>query len=969
MITTRTRFMLLITLLVLSVTGKAQQDIVASYEKQNIEIVDGEVISNVLKLVNTTASPMVAKVLTDYPQEWRQLGAQMQEVIVPAKDSVFVPLRIIPMEIVGGNNKFMINANVMNANEKFISGATFWAFTKKHTSWVVNSLTGNKIYFRNGESEVDFKVNVLNTGGENQRITMTMNNMSMFTTVVDSLGANKTLKPIQLSLGVFQDTTLKLTFKHQNAERNTNRIDIENHKPHTNNEEKTFSLFVNTEEPNLGEQGAFSANQRIIFKKLSDKTQSNPNAFSTIPVVVDYNVSNLMDNISFSVLNVRGNAQLSGNSQIMYNLQTNASSDNYASALQNTNYYFGYFNAKANVQLGFVNGGIMGLQSFGKGVKAGYQVTKRANIGGYYVVNDNRLGQQYLASKGAVLQFNYYKQNKLVAEYGETNNDAIGVNTKVFNVRTGLNFLRSQNIGVSISNSWNTAIATNTSKSGIFYLVNYSGNFFKNKLNLTHGIGNNSSGYSSAGVSRFLYNHRTRYMISEKWNLTLVNNYNKMVSEMYRSANTTSLTNQLSVTRSFKFQSVQLAAIYNQFTFQYATNEIKGIGINHNTYKPKESFRFSTNIEIGVSNPKDTSSYNKSQPYMLFNSIMFYKTLSVNARYIMGNYGATPVINASATGVTQQLFTSALQHQYLFKNTQFMLQTGMNYFYNNVFKQHSMNVFPEMYYFSKTGWRFRAGVNYNVISSLSLRNVYNSQFSSEDAPRVTNQGFFISFGVRKEFTVANPVRKQKFVNANFEVFFDVNGNGIKDRNERAFENVVLRVNDDEVITNADGAATILDANAGLAKIAVMPLDETQGWFANIPDSIILMKDRTVNIPFVKGVKIKGRVTIKREQVAANATEPFDLSLIKISAVGNKTFNSLTSSDGTFEFYLPFGKYTLIFDEKVLGDKFKVIRNNIEVEANKEADGLVVSFNIVERVRKINKKVFTTPATTTPQNQH
>src|SRR5574343_949506 len=117
------RIILLICTLTLSVSSRAQQDIIATYEKQQIEIIDGEVISNVLKLVNTTNAPIGIKVITDFPQEWRQLGAQMQEVKVPANDSVFVPLRLIPMEIVGGNNKFMINANVMNMNEKFLAGA------------------------------------------------------------------------------------------------------------------------------------------------------------------------------------------------------------------------------------------------------------------------------------------------------------------------------------------------------------------------------------------------------------------------------------------------------------------------------------------------------------------------------------------------------------------------------------------------------------------------------------------------------------------------------------------------------------------------------------------------------------------------------------------------------------------------------------------------------------------------------
>lgn len=945
----------------------AQQDIVVSYDKQDVQIITGELVSNVLRIVNNSSREQQVKVTIDFPQEWKQIGSAVQIRSVLPGDSVFVPVRLMTQDLVGGNNKFMINANVLSMDDKVLAEATFWAFTKKQTSWAVNSPDGNKIYFRNGENEVDFHINVLNTGGENQKITMTLNNLSLFSTVVDSLGVNKTQKPIQLALATFQDTTLKFTYRHQSGERNNQRIDIENHKPHTNNEAKTFNLFVNTEEPNLGEGGAFSTSQRIVFKKLSDQTTSNPDAFSSIPMIVDYNVSNLMDNVSFSTLNIRGNAQLTKTSQIMYNLQSSATSQNYGDIFQNTNYYLGYFHNRGNLQAGFINGGLMGLQSFGKGIKGGYVINDRVQVNAFYTTNTNRLGEHFLDARGGNVQVRFYKQNKILVEYGESENTANKTFTQVLNTRFGFNFLRTQMVNVSLSNSWNTFRSTNTSASGSFYMLNYAGNFFRNKLNVNHGYGSSGESYSNSDVSRTFYNHRTRYSFSERWSLNLVNNYSQTASRQYFNANVTAWTNQISVIRAFKFQSVQLGAIYNVFEYRTATNIVKGFSINHNTFKPKDYTRFSATIEGGFSSPKDTAGKVQSLPYLLFNSVLFYKTFSVNARYIMGTYGSTPVVTPNPGGITQQIFTSALQHQYLFKNTQFMLQSGLNYFYNNLFRQHTINLFPEIYYFSQSGWRFRVGVNYNLMSSVALRNLYSNQSLGEEAPRITNQGMFVSMGVRKEFTIDNPVKKQRYVNSEFLAFFDVNGNGVKDRNERTFENVVIRVNEDEVITNAEGSAKVLDASAGLAKITVLPLDEVQGWFANIPDSVLLMKDRVVAIPFVKGVKIKGRVSIKREQVAADANEPFDLSRIKITAAGSKTFNSLTSTDGTFEFYLPFGQYTISFDEKVLGEKYKITKNDLNILVSKDTDGMVISFHIVERTRKINKKVFTQPNSTAPQN--
>lgn len=953
--------------LILCIAIQVKAQILVSFDKAEIAITTGELITNVVKITNTGNAPKAFKLSIDYPSDWKQIGNQTQLYNIAASDSVFIPVRLIPTQNISGNNRFMINANVVGLDDKYLGEATFWAYTLKKTSWVVNSLDGNKIYFKNGENEVKFNVNVMNTGAEKQRIAMTINNLSLFSTVVDSLGANKTLKPIQLNLESRADTSLAFIYKHESGDRNNNRIDIENHKPYSLNEPKTFSLFVNTEEPNLGEEGAYRANQRIIFKKLSDQTVSNPNAFNSLPLVVDYNVSNLLDNVSFSTLNLRGNAQVSNNAQIIYNMQVSATSDNYNDALKNSNYYFGYFHNKGSIQLGFVNGGFMGLQSFGKGAKAGFQISKRVLVNAFYTTNNDRFGNYFLQARGASAYIQYFKQNKFILEYGEADNNATGVLTRVLNTRTGFSFLRTQTLTIALSNSWNNVWVTNKNTFGQFYLINYAGNFFRNKLNINHALGNTNADYSNTGISRIFYNHRTRYTYNNNWSLTLVNSYSNTQSKIFFNGNVKSLINQLALTRAYKFQSIQLAAFYNTFNFALSNNLVRGVSLNHNTFKPKEYTRFSATVEAGINTPKDSSTQISNLPFLMFNGLLFYKTLTVNARYIMGAYGTAPVINIGFGGITQQIFSTAIQHQYLLKNTKFMLQTGLNYYYNNLFKQHSLNLFPEIYYYTQSGWRFRGGLNYNLISGQALRNVYNNALVSDEVPRFTTQGFFVSLGVRKEFAIPVPSRNNKHIDAEFSVFFDVNGNGIKDRNERVYENVVVKLGDDEVITNEEGSAKILNAKAGINKLDVMPLEEVTAWFASISDSVMLTKGKTIAIPFVKGVKIKGKVAIRREKIAVDALEPFDLSRIKISAKGQRSFSTLTSTDGSFEFYLPFGNYELNFDEQVLGDKFQLTRNNLNINVTKDTDGLVVSFMVVEKTRKVNKKVFPSSNSTTPKN--
>ena len=132
-----------------------------------------------------------------------------------------------------------------------------------------------------------------------------------------------------------------------------------------------------------------------------------------------------------------------------------------------------------------------------------------------------------------------------------------------------------------------------------------------------------------------------------------------------------------------------------------------------------------------------------------------------------------------------------------------------------------------------------------------------------------------------------------------------------------------------------------------------------GWFPNVQDSIVMDQDGITHIPFVRGVKVYGDVIVDRQKIAVTDDKPLDLSRIKITAVkGDKVYNTLTNSDGRFEFYLPFGEYTITMDEGILGERFRVTRNNLRVRLRNNQDGAYVSFYIVEKRRKVIFKDFT-----------
>lgn len=949
----------------LSNTANAQaRRVEATFTTEEFELKQGDVISNVLRVVNIGYVPTKFYVNIDYPADWKLLYNTNTLYEFNPNDTLYIPIRLVPNGKNAGSSRFMISAFCVSDDDFDLGHDIFWAFSRKVVSWNVSTIPIGTVYFKNGESEAKFHVNVMNTGTESQPIMYALNNMSLYSEVVDTVGTALKKTQYVFMLNPFQDTSFHYLFKYTQGRRNNKLIDIENYRPDNMSDEKSFNVFINTEEPNFGQPGSFNTQQRLVFKKLTDDKMVRRQAYNELPIIVDYNVSNLLDDITFSTLSIRGQAIIGPEQSLVYNLQGNAIGNNYEEFAKNSNYYVGYFHTRGSLQAGYINGGITGLQGFGRGAKGSININKKNTVSGFYVANQDRNGKLTHTSYGAGYQVKYYKQNSFTVNYGHSDNAINGTKSDVLNARLHQTFLRTQTFSASFSQSWNANTALNSNwgagqTMGHFYIGNYNGNFLKNRLTLTHSYGESSKGYANSLYARQFYNHRARYLISQKWSVMMVNNRTNNKSDVLNYDNLT-FTNRLSFIRSFKTQSIQPIIFYNEMRIPQLTYHNRGAGMNYNFYSPEENTRVSTTLEIGNNQPIGDASQ-KPESYLQWSNMLFYKTFSMNARYIIGNIGMTGQANTTGKLATPQLFSTSMQHQYLFKNTRFMLQTNVNYFYNNLFKQHNLSFSPEIYFFTVNGWRFRTGMTFGYTQSEAVTNFYNRQTGtsseSDNPATIINQSTFFSLGVRKEFTVTVPFTKSSFANVDITAFYDINGNGIKDKNERVVENVVVKIGDEEVITNKAGEAHIHGTKMGMQKFVVMSLDPVPGWFANVDDTIMIVQNKQIMIPFVRGVRVKGKVSIDREAIAADADIPFDLSLIKITALGQRTQNVLTQKDGEFEFFLPYGHYIFTMDESILGSRFKLARNNYEVDVVKESDGLYISYLIIEKKRRVNKKVF------------
>ena len=152
---------------------------------------------------------------------------------------------------------------------------------------------------------------------------------------------------------------------------------------------------------------------------------------------------------------------------------------------KNAPWYVGYFDDKKSIEIGQVNGDLIGASSSGKGIKLGYQFNEKHSAGGFYV-NSNGFfsSENSIISYGGWYKFKYNESIRLRASAGRSsNNFTERVNNSII-LQPSVNFLNSHSISF-ISGFNNLQFKVNDiSQSTNGYLIgtNYSSITFKKKL-------------------------------------------------------------------------------------------------------------------------------------------------------------------------------------------------------------------------------------------------------------------------------------------------------------------------------------------------------------------------------------------------------------------------------------------------------------------------------------------------------
>ncbi|MCC6690815.1 MAG: hypothetical protein IT235_04720, partial [Bacteroidia bacterium] len=965
---------------------KRAEKLTAFFDTTEVNIKEGEVFSKNLKVVSNVDVPITFKASVGYPADWRSLLNKSKVYHIGPHDTAYIPIRLVPYDKVIGNTKYMINVYLYDTIGAPLTSAYIHAIKPKITNWIFNVGPQKKIYFKNDSTESCFNINIGNEGTEPQDLFMTMGSYRKDIILLDTLG--KIIKNPKYSFTVkpYSDTTMYYKVRLSSAGRNMKRIDSETYRPGKINEAKTYSIFAKSSESSLLGLNARTKYQKLDFIQLPNERKVMDYGLYSAPLTLNFTLSNLISTQPIGSLFLNGATGLNNGAMLSYAARLNASFGvSGSSYIAQPFYLLGYYDSKYTILVGSVGSNAStGIGVGGRGINASYRINHRHRAGAFFVVNPGFLNSLTYYGTGANYNYTTPRLNAGASYTHIQTYTAPSITSDYLSGTAGFSITPHQTISGGLTLSRNNAIGTN--KSGYAINGGYTGMFFKSLLQTNIHVGYYSSAYTYYSLGeRYTLNHSSSYkMKNSRWSFRLLNLFNQR--GIYQYPVTTNFSelktynNSLGVARSLDLHStIGTAFFYNiaNEDFYRFTSHSRGISFNYNYGEMESNFiygftsQFGYNKLVTVPNAPDKFFIN------LF-SMVRYRVYSLNLRYVNGIANGM-FINTTTSALYTQNLSLTFNHQYQFVNRHFIFN---NYFTYNLMPRldrHSAGFTPTLEYYSNNGWRISITGGYYYSNSKSLTQVYNpyqaiTPTNSNDVAdkRIISRYYMLMLSVRKTFGVPIPFIKRRYPTLNFIAFIDINGNGKFDVDEARLENVVVNVNGMEVLTNDRGEAQLKNVPEGEYTWQAFSLEDLKGFFPNVPEKIKVAAEDTSKVrkksvyifnptpvPFVKGVKLVGKIYLDREKLSPDALTALDLSGIRISVSSNgkKSSTTLTDKEGSFMFYLPYGNYVLTMDEKILGSHFRVLQNDIEVVLNKGVETMFVSFYIAENQRQIKRKRF------------
>lgn len=916
--------------------------------KNSIEFNKNEIISNVLWIVNENSSDLTVSLLISAPEDWQTLGSK-RTYTLPANGELYIPIRIIPRIGTQGSGNFFIWTNIQNKDSIIIGSSSFNASLFKISNWNV-SVSKKKYYLKNDEYSTIIDVAVSNNGNFTQDLILSALPNKKDIILLDSASATP-FKTKNISISPNQDTTFRVRFIKNIHVRNQHFIDLENYNPIHLGEAQKSQILWKAQSPYPKEKNIGASFNSTEIVKLSDEVNIQPLHSAYIPLIMNINVFNIIGGQPMMSVLLNGASQIDEKQYVYYTFQTFFTRNYLTVDAQNIQWLLGYRNDKVLFQIGNGGGYVFGAYAGSFSVRGEYYFNTRRKVGVLYSQLPNLfLPTQYYT--GSAYYNEYSKKYTVNIQYAHSTRTLDNNFIDIIDAQGQWRGIKNHTFGIRLFGS-RKVIQPDTVKLGYGGALNYSAKLLNNKLTLTLNNMYTQKDFGIFNSERFFNNLQAAYSLPNKHRLLYFSNYNRIQFSTLNFSN-----EQWGNEIRYQFNSEKLgylypAIFYNLYNIQNFTVHSRGAGFGLSKFEFEKNLRYFFSLRMGYNYSPDT--LKKNFFFTMFNSQVYYKTFSANFRYLMGNLAMSENIYLINQYITPQMINISLRHQYQFKIKSFVMDNMASYIWSNYTTQ-SFFIQPSIYYFTKSGWRFSANIQFNWTKNYNpLLFIFNPYFvgtNQNTDSRKWTYNTLINFGVRKEFQLPIPYKKRIFSMVDIYAFYDLNGDGIKQNNEQALENVVIQIDDHEVITNSKGMARIRNLEMKSYTWNIFSLEETDNWFPNVSDTISIQQvHQIVYIPFTHGIKVIGKVFLHKDPKAVNYYK-IDLSRIKITAANHKVYHTLTDNEGNFQIFLPTGKYTITMDESILGNGFKILKNNYEIKIDEKFANIFIPFEIIQIPKKV-----------------
>ena len=373
----RVKILFIITFVALFITPFSAQKL--QFINSEIEFYRGQLVSNILKITNTDSTELLFKVSVSHPEKWKILGDKLKVYTLSPSDSLFLPVRIVPLGKIKGNTKYIISAYIFDiqTNEPVIS-TSFYVRKPKYSNWQVKAAPASKLYLKNGESKINFGFNVRNLGTEVENVNLEIYTNNFNNIVITDTNSTP-LKSFTsyFSVEPLEDSTTYYSANLTESIRNFRRKDLNKFNP--DNKLIKYQIFSKGGQSILSNiKAKKSAIVQILH--LPNSIKENPFPKLTLPVTVDANFNNILSLSPTLSLFLNGRTTLPNQARLTYNTQAFLSTS-YRPSLESLFFNIGYFTNNYSIKLGNVGGG---LGYGGRGANASYRISNKLSVGTYF---------------------------------------------------------------------------------------------------------------------------------------------------------------------------------------------------------------------------------------------------------------------------------------------------------------------------------------------------------------------------------------------------------------------------------------------------------------------------------------------------------------------------------------------------------------------------------------------------------